>query len=148
MSSNHNDPSTQNFNRGNQPAQDALRNLAVQEGTQQVALDSMEEVSLKFTDFEMKMLKNLTSSLALSVKVVIESAISYVYFYTKKRGLQVDQLPEYPQTLGSSIFKLSLAVETTHKINELEMNHKLSECAVTGIKLLYNQLIEKVSVEA
>jgi|GEM_PF-2590409 len=148
MSSSHNDPSTQNFNRVNPPIQDALGDIAVQEGTQQVSSNDAEEVSLKFTDFEEKMLKKLTSSLALSVKVVVESAISYVYFYTKNRELKVDQLPEYPQTLGSSTFKLALAAETTHKLNELEMTQKLSECAVTGIRLLHNKLIEKVSAEA
>lgn len=147
MPSNYNDDSTQNSNRANHLAQDALQYLAVQEGTQHADIDEIEEVSLKFTDSEAMMLKKLTSSLALSVKVVIESAISYVYFYTKDRKLKVDQLPEYPQTLGSLPFKLALAAETIHKLDELGMAHKLSECAVTGIRLLYNQLIEKVRVE-
>lgn len=148
MPSNHNNYPPQNSNRSNHPAQDALQNLAVQEGTQHVDIDEIEEVSLKFTDSEAMMLKKLTSSLALSVKVVVESAISYVYFYTKDRKLKVDQLPDYPQTLGSQPFKLVLAAETTHKLDELGMAHKLSECAVTGIRLLYHQLIEKVRVEA
>lgn len=147
MSSNHNDPSTQNFNRVDHPSQDALGNIAIQEGTQQVGSDDIEEVSLKFTDSEVKMLKKLTSSLALSVKVVIESAISYVYFYTKNQKLGVDQLPEYPQILGSNPFKLTLAAETAHKLEELGMTQKQSECAVTGIRLLYHQLIEEVSVK-
>ncbi len=134
--------------QNNDFAQDALQSTAVQEGLQLVDWDDIEEVSLHFTDSEAMMLKKLTASLALSVKVVVESAISYVYFYAKDRDLNVDQFPEYPQSLGSRTFKLALAAETAHKLDELGMAHKLSECAITGIRLLYHQLIEKVSVEA
>jgi hypothetical protein len=147
MTSNHSDYRSQHSNGTQQSSQDTLQSIAIREGTQQIDRDEIEEVSLQFTDSEAMMLKKLTSSLALSVKVVVESAISYVYFYTKDRNLKVDQLPEYRQTLGSRTFKLELATEIAHKLDELGMAHQLSECAVTGIRLLYHQLIETVSVE-
>ena len=93
------------------------------------------------------MLHKLASSLALSAKIVIESAINYVYFYSKNQQLEVNQLPEYPNTLGSTPFKLALAAETTHKLAELGLTEKTSECTVAGIRLLYEKLIEKASVE-
>ncbi len=148
MSSVHNEPTTQNINQAHPSTQDALRDIAIQEGIQQLNSDDIEEVNLKFTDSEIKMLNKLASSLALSVKIVVESAINYVYFYSKDQHLEVSQLPEYPKTLGSTNYKLALALETAHKLAELGMIQKTSECTVTGVRLLYNKLIDKVSVEA
>jgi hypothetical protein len=145
MSPNH--PISQYPDRPSHPAQDALRDIAIEEGTQIVNLNSTEEVVLKFTDREKTMLKKLTSSLALSVRVIIESAISYVYFYTQNQGLRVETLPEYPKVLGSHDFKLALAAETVYKLEELGMTQHLNECAIAGIHLLYNQLIEDAKVK-
>jgi hypothetical protein len=109
-----------------------------------VTQNSTEEVILKFTEQEKTMVKKLTVCLALSVRVIVESAISYVYFYTRNRGLRVEALPEYPKVLGSHEFKLALAAETTHKLEVLGMTEHLNECAIAGIYLLYNQLIEDI----
>jgi hypothetical protein len=105
------------------------------------------EVILKFSDSEKHMLKQISSSLALSVRVVVESAVSYVYFYTQRRGLRVEALPEYPQALGSHDFKLTIAAETIHKLEELGMTQHFSQCAIVGIHLLYNQLITNAQVK-
>jgi hypothetical protein len=145
MSPNH--PISQPPDRSSHPTQDALRDIAIEEGTQIVNLNSTEEVVLKFTDREKTMLKKLTASLALSVRVIVESAISYVYFYTQNRGLRVEALPEYPKVLGSHDFKLALAAETAYKLEELGMTQHLNECVITGIHLLYNQLIEDAKVK-
>jgi hypothetical protein len=109
-----------------------------------VTQNSTEEVVLKFTEQEKAMAKKLTVCLALSVRVIVESAISYVYFYTQNRGLRVEALPEYPKVLGSHEFKLPLAAETTHKLEVLGMTEHPNECAIAGIYLLYNQLIEDI----
>jgi len=122
-------------------AGDALGDIAIQVGTQQTSSNDLEEATLTFTDSEEKMLKQLSASLALSAKTIIESAISYAYFDTKKKGLKIDQLPEYLQALGSRTFKLALSAETIHKLDELEMAQNLSECAATRIRLLYKKLI-------
>lgn len=108
----------------------------------------MEKMRLEFTESEAAMLKRLTSCLALSVGTIIESAINYVYFYTKSRGLEVEQLVEYSHVAKPFAFEVSLAAQTTHKLNELGMNHHINECVVTGIHLLYNQLIEEVGIRA
>jgi hypothetical protein len=147
MSSTSNHSIAQHSDRPSHPTQDALRDIAMQEGTQIVTADFAEEVVLKFTDREKTMLKKLTASLALSVRVIVESAISYVYFYTQDRGLRVEALPEYPEVLGSHDFRLALAAETTHKLEELGMTQHLNECVVAGIHLLYNQLIEDAKVK-
>ena len=55
MSSVNNDPATQKNNQSNHSTQDALRDTAIQEGTQQLNTDDVEEVNLKFTDSEVKM---------------------------------------------------------------------------------------------
>jgi hypothetical protein len=109
-----------------------------------VTQDYTEEVVLKFTEQEKMMVRELTACLALSVRVIVESAISYVYFYTQNRGLRVEALPEYPRVLGSHDFNLALAAETTHKLEVLGMTEHFNECAITGIYLLYNQLIEDI----
>ncbi|MEB3339005.1 MAG: hypothetical protein VKJ46_16155 [Leptolyngbyaceae bacterium] len=94
------------------------------------------------------MLKQLTATLALSVKVIVEAAINYLHFYVRDRGISVHQLANYPQTLGSHSFKLILGAETSHKLEELGMAKQPNECAVLGIQLLYENLVghnQKVS---
>lgn len=132
----------------NRLIQDPLQEIAIQEGTQQIEVDEPAEVVLRFTQTDTDMLRKLASSLALSIKVLVESAISYVYFYTKQGQVNIKELPEYPKTLGSKEWRLNLALETVDKLEKLEMAQHPSECAATGIRLLYGQLIEKAKSEA
>jgi hypothetical protein len=67
-----------------------------------------------------------------------------VYFYTESKGVCAETLLKYPDAIGAYDFKLSLAAETIHKLEELGMTHHINECAVTGVHLLYDHLVERV----
>jgi hypothetical protein len=54
MSFDRNNYLTQNFNRSQHSTQDALRDIAIEEGIQSVNENEMEEVSLNFTDSDVK----------------------------------------------------------------------------------------------
>lgn len=107
------------------------------------------EITLEFNASQQKMLKELTSALALSVKVLLESAISYVYFHRKDKRIfeeypkQLTKESEEPSTRSPLLTKkLTLAAETSYKLEELGMADKINECVVTGIQLLYEHLID------
>lgn len=106
------------------------------------------EITLEFNASQQKMLKELTSALALSVKVLLESAISYVYFHRKDKKIfevypkqLIKESEEYPTRSHLLTKKLTLAAETSYKLAELGMADKINECVVTGIQLLYEHLI-------
>lgn len=151
-------------------SQDFQVDQAIVEGSRQANEVEPEEITLEFTDSEQKMLKDLAIALALSVKVLLESAISYVYFHREDKKLlmkieeyskrpnegnkeaeeSTDKIEESPKRSNSHTKKLILAVETSHKLEELGMRNKINECVIIGIDLLYEKLIkgEQKSVNA
>jgi activator of 2-hydroxyglutaryl-CoA dehydratase len=144
-------------------SQDFQVDQAIAEGRRQAKEVEPElEITLEFTDSEQKMLNELAKALALSVKVLLESAISYVYFYredknllkkieeyskypnqdNKEAGESTDKIEESPKRSNSYTKKLALAVETSHKLEKLGMKDKTNECVIIGIDLLYERLIK------
>lgn len=131
-------------------SQDFPVEQAIAEGMRQVGeVESELEITLEFNDSQQKMLRELTSALALSVKVLLESAISYVYFYRKDKKIfeeypkQSDKESEKSPKQSSLLTKkLTLAAETSYKLEELGMTDKINDCVVTGIQLLYEHLID------
>jgi hypothetical protein len=132
---------------------------AIAEGKLQAAeVESEVEITVEFTDAQQQMIVELTKALTLSVDVLLESAISYVYYKSKKNREFVDKIEEYYQQKSEQsdveskqikrsskhgrpvTKKLTLAAETSHKLQELGMQEKANACAIAGINLLYNQL--------
>ncbi len=131
---------------------DPLVAIAIEEGSKQVNDAEPEtEIALKSTASQRTMIEKLTSALTLSAKVIVESAINYVHFYVKDSDTSIKQLEEYSisvkqlkedsNSLGLHPFKLTLAAETSHNLEELGMKEQPNECAVTGIQLLYGRLL-------
>ncbi len=117
------------------------------------------EITLEFTNSQQKMLKELTSALALSVEILLESAISYVYFqrkdnqfwkkfeeYIRRHNQEYkdsqQETEKSPKRSTLLTKKLILAAETSYKLEELGMTDRINECVVTGIQLLYEHLID------
>ena len=144
-------------------SQDFQVEQAIAEGIRQAnEVEPDLEITLEFTDSQQKMLKELTKALALSVEILLESAISYVYFYREDKNLlkkieeysedpnqeneeadkSTDKIEESPKRSNSHTKKLTLATETLYKIEKLGMTDRINECVATGIKLLYEQLID------
>lgn len=131
-------------------SQDFQVEQAIADGMRQAnEVEPELEITLKFTDSQQKMLKELTSALALSVEIMLESAISYVYFhrkdkkifeeYPKQHDKESEESPKHSSLLTK---KLALAAETSYKLEKLGMTDKINECVVTGIQLLYEHLID------
>jgi hypothetical protein len=138
---------------------------AIIDGQRLAEEDEAEEIILKFTDEESKMIKQLVAALSLSVRSLLDSAIGYIYFQRKNEDFIID-LEKYSQEIEkqfqgnnkksdnfsmsrqSSETKFVLTVEVLHKLEALKMKDKIYECVVIGINLLYKQLIDSEKIIA
>jgi predicted DNA-binding protein len=105
-------------------------------------LEPLAEITLRLDEPTKQRLKRLASSLALSIRTLIEVAINYTYAYITESSLVVDDLQTEELPIGDFPFKIVLALETTEKLKRLGMSNSASECAIIGINLLYDRLID------
>jgi hypothetical protein len=105
-------------------------------------LPPLEEITLRLDEQTKQRLKRLASSMALSVRAVIEVAINYTYACITEYDLVADDLQMEGLPIGDFPFKIVLALETTEKLERLGMSKSVSECAIVGINLLYDRLID------
>ncbi|UKO97832.1 hypothetical protein [Nostoc sp. UHCC 0870] len=140
------------------PSDDFMIKQAMTEGNlQAVELESVKKIAIIFTDEQLKKIQDITEALALSVTEVLDSAISYVYFYKKNHQIKDMLLLEQGNKNKPEQIKnqnnhnemyihahtkyLNLTTVVNHKLEELEMKEKISECVSAGINLLYEKLI-------
>lgn len=105
-------------------------------------LAPLAEITLRLDEPTKQRLKRLASSMALSIGTVIEVAINYTYACITEYALVADDLQTEELPIGNFPFKIVLALETTEKLERLGMSKSASECAIIGIKLLYDRLID------
>jgi hypothetical protein len=105
-------------------------------------LEPLAEITLMLDEPTQQRLKRLASSMALSIRVVIEVAINYTYACITEHDLGVDDLQTEGLPIGDFPFKIVLALETTEKLERLGMSQSASEFTIIGINLLYNRLID------
>jgi hypothetical protein len=121
---------------------DPLGQSAIDFGLEQInALSPIEELTLELDELTKQKLKRLSSSLSLSIRTLIESAINYTYAYaieTHKTSAELQTLMPAP---GTFPVQISLSLETTSKLEQLGMSQFVSGCAIIGINLLYDRLI-------
>lgn len=118
---------------------------AIKQGKQQAAeTKPLSEVTFRFSETQEKMLTELTTALGLSAKTTVQSAIKFVQFYAERKKVpDLKKLKDYPVKLeGEPRLKFNLTAETSSKLEDLGMAEYPNECAVLGIQLLYNSLIE------
>ncbi len=126
---------------------DPLGQSAIALGGQQANdLAPLEEITLQLDELTKLKLKRLSSSMSLSIKTVIESAINYTYAYITESKLIADDLWTKGLPIGNFPFKMVLSLETTEKLERLGMRQSISECAIIGINLLYDRLIPQDTV--
>lgn len=140
-------------------SQDFLVEQAIAEGNRQANEVEPELEAIEFTDAEHKMLKKLAAALALSGTVLLESAISYVYFHKEDKSLlkkieeyskhhnqeakeSKDKIEESPKRSKPYTINLALALETSSKLEQMGMKNKINECVIVGINLLHKRLID------
>jgi hypothetical protein len=110
--------------------------------SQLLDLAPLAEITLRLDEPTKQRLKRLASSMALSIRAVIEVAINYTYACITAYDLGADDLLTEGLPIGDFPFKIVLALETTEKLERLGMSKSASECAIVGINLLYNRLID------
>ena len=127
---------------------DNLTEQAIAEGVQQAhEVGKAEEFPLKVTESQLKMVEELYSVLGLALRVVINSAIKYAVFYAKNKGVPLEKIQGYPNSLGTHSLKVALTAEARAKLEDVGMTERISECVVVGIQLLHDRLIGNVKGE-
>lgn len=115
----------------------------IRDGLRQAYESELPDMStIRVTEYQEKRAEELRKALGLAFGVVLNTAIKYALFQAKREGITVNQFEEYPNHLGSHSLELKVTAETLYKLKEAGMTHKLSECVVVGIQLLYERLIE------
>jgi hypothetical protein len=128
---------------------------AISEGKRLADDGEPEEIILKFTETQVKMIQDLIVALGVSVRSLLDYAINYVYYQRNNQEIintiielsQLDNREFNHQIQGKgnkhnkNEKKIILTAEITYKLEELGMKEKIYECVVTGITLLYERLI-------
>lgn len=135
---------------------DYLVEQAIAAGLQQAAeSEPALEFMLEFDSEQLNKIQQLTLALELSVTELLDTAVSYVYFYRddqeikqiladcvkKVKDKSVTDEHNYEYTNRARTKKLILTALIAHKLEVLCMTNKIYECVVTGINLLYERLI-------
>ena len=93
---------------------DPLGQSAIELGLDQInALSPIEEMTLELDELTKQKLKRLSSSMSLSIRTLIESAINYTYAYaveTHKTSAELQTLMPMP---GTFPVQISLSLETS-----------------------------------
>lgn len=131
-----------------QATEDNLTERAISEGVQQTTeVGKAEEFTIKVTESQQKMVEELYSVLGLALRLVVNSAIKYAVFYAKNKGVPLEKLQGYPNSLGTHSLRVALTAETRAKLEDGGMTERISECVVVGIQLLHERLIGNVKGE-
>ncbi|KHD05876.1 hypothetical protein PN36_06365 [Candidatus Thiomargarita nelsonii] len=96
---------------------------------------------IKLTQSQIAQVEKMAAALGLAFGVMLNSAAKYAVFYAQGRTVPVNQLNEYPEKVGTDSIKEKITVSTWFKLKQAGMKEYLSECIITGIQLLYKQLI-------
>jgi hypothetical protein len=129
-------------------SQDFQLELSIEEAIRQAEEDEeatrKSKTTLEFTPSEQKMINELAEALGISIKTLLESAISYIYFYREDKSI-LHKIEAYSQKTEESpnrSIELRLSLEPEDKLQQLGMEGKIKECAIIGLGLLYEGLIK------
>jgi hypothetical protein len=103
------------------------------------------KVVIKLTRSQVEQVKKITNALGLAYGVTINSAIKYAIYYANNiASTPVNQLKEFPTTQGKSTdsIKLEITPETWLKLEQAGMEKYWLECAIAGIQLFYEKLMD------
>jgi hypothetical protein len=118
---------------------DPLLEQEIKTVTQQSKHTSPKNISIvRFTEDQEKMVQILSQGLGLSFQSLINCAIRGSLLYIKEQDKKLKDLQEYPKELGSQQMEVMLSVETLSVLESSGMKDEFIECAIVGIKLLYN----------
>jgi hypothetical protein len=124
-----------------QTSEDTYVNQVITEVKQQTTTEQSPQITIKLTEYQINQLEKICDVLGLAVGVMLNSVAKYAVFYAQSRGTLVNQLSEYPSTLGTNPLKVKLTAETLFRLNSIGMTEYPSESIMTGIHLLYERLI-------
>ncbi len=97
---------------------------------------------IKLTPSQIDQVEKFSAALGLAFGVMLNSAAKYAVFYAQGKSVQVNQLDEYPQKVGTELIKEKITLATRSQLENAGIKFEyLSECIITGIQLLYKKLI-------
>jgi len=123
----------------------------VTERAKAIGLQSVDEFIeedrfiIKMTPNQKDKAESLCDFMGVSWGTLINIAIKSAISYAKAKETKINDLREYPKTLGTDAIEVVLGTKTLLSLEEYEMNDKANECAVTGIKFLHEKLIKNKS---
>lgn len=106
--------------------------------------DQIKEFTIKILNTDNQKLMELTSAIRMSRAAMIEYSIEYVYYCINRLKLNLDEIIQKMGGLGgnsnsdsSVLYNLKLDIVTLHKIKKIGMEERVNDCAILGIRLLY-----------
>ena len=104
-----------------------------------------KELIIKICNTDNEKLMELTSALRINREIMIESSINYVCYYIEKLKLSLDKIIQEMVDAGEGLdsnpkiisYRLNLSQEIIQKIKKIGMQERVNDCAILGIRLLY-----------
>ncbi|MCK5716102.1 MAG: hypothetical protein KAH77_01335 [Thiomargarita sp.] len=104
--------------------------------------EPLQDVIIKLTPSQIEQVEKFATALGLGFGVMLNSAAKYAIFYAQNKSVPVHQLYEYPTKIGTDSIKEKITLATRFKLEQAGIKlEDLSKCIITGIQLLYKQLI-------
>ncbi|MUG98206.1 hypothetical protein F7734_40215 [Scytonema sp. UIC 10036] len=124
-----------------QPENAYVERVIAEAVQQEREIENPTQFTIKLGETQEKIAKEIRQALGLSFEVTLNSAIKYALFYADSLGVSISSLEEYPCNLAPQSIKMKVTPDTWYKLNTFNATDQLSECVVTGLLLLYKQLI-------
>lgn len=107
--------------------------------------NNINKFTIKICNTDNQKLMKLTSALRINRELMIESSMNYVYYLIHELKSSLDKII---QEMGDAVegldsdpnitsYSVNLSQETIQKIKKIGMEGRFNDCAILGIRLLY-----------
>jgi hypothetical protein len=87
-------------------------------------------------------LKELSSTLAVADRFILNLAIRYAVTYSLKKKQPLDKMEGFPKRFGNIPQEIEMTADTIMQLSEYDFMDKAKELAVVGLKLLHERLLK------
>jgi hypothetical protein len=134
-----------NLNIQHQTTSNGVSERAVEIGLASVSTQLDEdEFIFQLTSTQKMKAEALCNYLGTSWGTTFNLAIKSVLSHANLSQIEVFNLDDYPEQLGTENIRVVLDTKTLLRLEEQGMIEFINECAIAGINLLYDRLIEAI----
>jgi hypothetical protein len=101
-----------------------------------------EPVTVKLTVSQLDKLKELSSTLAVADRFILNLAIRYAVTYSLKKKQSLENMEGFPKRFGNIPQEIEMTADTVMQLSEHDFMDKAKELAVIGLKLLHERLLK------